>query len=83
MEVFTEAIDNTNVQISAVFCAAEDFLVHFHNDLIEEWFFGGILTIAIISEKLLYSFPGGYFPGYIPSKMILQSWLLLKIKYFC
>lgn len=62
MEVFTEVTDNTNVQRSAVFCAAEDFIVHFHNDLIEKWFFGEILTIAIINKKLLYCLPVGYLP---------------------
>lgn len=35
MEVFTEAIDNSNVQTSVVFHAAEDFMVHFHKDLTE------------------------------------------------
>lgn len=35
MELFTEAIDNTNVQTSVVFHAAGDFMVHFHKDLTE------------------------------------------------
>lgn len=36
MEVITEAIDNANIQTSAAFHAAGDFVVHSHKDLIEE-----------------------------------------------
>lgn len=36
MEVITEAIDNANIQTSAAFQAAGDFVVHFREDLIEE-----------------------------------------------
>lgn len=35
-EVITEAIGNANIQTSASFHAAGDFVVHFHKDLIEE-----------------------------------------------